>query len=148
LMRGRERRRWYVAHEILYYEPKRRSLGNRGRLTVEENLILIRARSPEEAYRKAVKRGGLNEEDVRIDGVEGRCKFAGLRDLVLVYDELEDGAELEWNRFEASGKDIRRIVKRKREMQAFAPAGPTTRPRTARPSPIPRAASPATPTTR
>jgi hypothetical protein len=111
--------KWYISHELLYFHTKRQ--GPKGlNLTVWENLILLKARNPEDAYRKALKRGRLNEQSVRIDGEEGYCKFRGLRDLVLVQDELEDGAELEWREFRMNGTDLVGMTKRKRQMQAFS----------------------------
>jgi hypothetical protein len=120
-----KKRKWYISHELLLFEPQS-AKGYRGtrKFVVWENLILIKARSPEEAYRKALKHGRLNEEKVKIDGEEGRCKFKGLRDLVLVYDELEDGAELEWHDLRKGVSELVRMVKPKRQMQAFN-VGPT-----------------------
>ena len=56
---------------------------------------------------------------MKIDGKDGLCKFRGLRDLALVYDELEDGAELEWRVLRISPGELDRLVTTKRKMQAF-----------------------------
>ena len=112
-------RNWYIAHEILYFEPKlpRKSKGTEW--TVWENLILIKAKSPQQAYQKAIEHGRASEQAVRIDGEEGLCRFRGLRDLTLVYDELEDGAELEWRVLRISPGKLDRLVTTKQKMEAF-----------------------------
>jgi len=117
-MRSIKPRGWYISHEVLSFQTKRPG-PKEVKLTVWENLVLIKARNPEEAYRKALKRGRWNEEEVKIDGVDGYCKFKGLRDLVLIYDELEDGAEVEWREFQVNGAELSRMIKRKQRMQAF-----------------------------
>ena len=120
-------RKWYIAHELLCFDTNTKKTGGRikkHKLVVWENLVLIKARSPEEAYRKALKHGRLSEEKVEIDGEDGYCRFKGLKDLVLIYDDLEDGAELEWHDLRLSVSELRRTSKRKKQMQAFN-VGPT-----------------------
>lgn len=56
---------------------------------------LIRARSPEEAYEKAIKLG--EEEQAAYENPEGKqvtIIFRGLTDLNVIHEDLEDGAEL------------------------------------------------------
>jgi hypothetical protein len=113
-------RKWYISHELLSFGTKKSKNGrNDEKLVVWENLVLINAKSPEDAYRKAIKHGSLNEENVKINGKEGYCSFNGLRDLVLIYDDLEDGSELEWHDLRLNPSELRRLVKRKKQMQAF-----------------------------
>ena len=113
-------RKWYIAHELLYFDTKEtRDRRKKHKLVVWENLVLIKAKSPEEAYRKALKHGHLSEEKVKIDGEDGWCRFKGLKDLVLIYDDLEDGAELEWHDLRLAVSELGRIAKRKKQMQAF-----------------------------
>jgi hypothetical protein len=113
---------WYVAHELLYFvRKKEKNRAKNQKVVVWENLVLINARSAEQAYRKAMKHGRLSEENVRINGDEGYCKFKGLRDLVLIYNELEDGTELEWHDMRLSAAELDRITKPKSQMQAFNP---------------------------
>jgi Domain of unknown function (DUF4288) len=111
-------RKWYISHEILSFHTKHPSLRRR-KITVWENLVLINARNPNEAHRKATEHGRLSEQDVKIDGKDGICKFDGIKDLVLVYDKLESGTELEWHGLQLSEPEIKRMVRRKQQMQAF-----------------------------
>jgi hypothetical protein len=114
-------RMWYISHELLSFGTKKARGGPKGgKLVVWENLVLIRAKSPEEAYRKALKHGRLNEEKVKIDGEDGYCRFKGLKDLVLIYDDLKDGSELEWHDLRLDISKLRSLVKPKGQMQAFS----------------------------
>lgn len=117
-----KRRTWYVAHELLCFQPEGKTRQKRAKWTVWENLILTEARSPEEAFRKAVARGHQNEGPVKINGQHGYCRFMGLRELTFVYDELEDGAELEWRVFELDRAALGRLVTAKQKLQAFGPS--------------------------
>lgn len=110
---------WYIAHEILYFEPKLQQKSKKTEWTVWENLILLKAKSPHEAYQKAIEHGRASEQAVKINGKDGLCRFRGLRDLTLVYDKLEHGAELEWRVLRISPGKLGRLVTTKRKMQAF-----------------------------
>jgi hypothetical protein len=112
-------RQWYISHEILCAEPYDQETDEP--LTVWENLILIRANSPEEAYEKANQHGRDSEEEIRIDEKKGRHRFVGLKDLVLIYDDLEDGAELEWHEMELTRAQAKELTKQKEQLHAFNP---------------------------
>ena len=114
-----QKRKWYISHEILCAEPDEQA--NDEPLTVWENLILIHADSPEEAYEKANQHGRDSEEEIRVDEKKGRQRFCGLKDLVLIYDDLEDGAELEWHEMELTRAQARELTKPKEQLHAFNP---------------------------
>jgi hypothetical protein len=62
---------------------------------VHYNLTLVRADSPEEAYSKALVFGKHHESSyTNPDGKHVQAVFRGLRNLFVIYDELEDGAEI------------------------------------------------------
>jgi len=62
---------------------------------VHINTVLIRARSAEEAYEKAMANGREGEHSYEnTDGQMVTIRFRGLRNLVYVYGGLEDGDEL------------------------------------------------------
>jgi Domain of unknown function (DUF4288) len=68
------------------------------RNVVHTNLVLIRADSPEEAYPKAVELGAAGEQSYEnLDGTRVEFRFRGLRELSVIYDELEHGAELTYS---------------------------------------------------
>jgi hypothetical protein len=80
---------WYVAEivERIRVQGDRRSL-------VHVNTCLIRAKTPDEAYDKALRLGERRQTVyVNSHGKEVRIAFLGLQDLNVVHDALEDGAE-------------------------------------------------------
>ena len=110
-------RKWYISHEVFTIEAD--SDVNAITTEVMENLILIRADSPQEAYEKALSHGAISESDITVDDNPGRVAFKGLRELSLIYDELVDGAELEWREYELERDKIDKMLKSKDELQAF-----------------------------
>ena len=81
---------WYVAElvEEICVEGDARNV-------VHRNLVLVKASSPEDAYRRAMDLGQQRELTYR--NPEGRTvvsRFRGLRELDVVHDPLEHGAEL------------------------------------------------------
>jgi hypothetical protein len=111
--------RWYISYEILAFEYKDAHL--QSEFTVWENLILVRADSPDEAYVKAVEHGNLSEEEVTINEKPGFCRFRGIRKLVPIYEELDDGAEIEWREYELGKDRLEALIPAKEELQAFQP---------------------------
>lgn len=120
---------WYVASVLIrleWYDEK----DNDNNLDLQwlawENQILIKANDPEEAYVKALKRGKLDEVNGEVwetDNEErkGRWKFEGLTSLLLIYDDLEDGAEIAWTEYkDESIKKIKSWVKAKEELEVFS----------------------------
>jgi Domain of unknown function (DUF4288) len=110
--------RWYVAREILYFEYADISLQQD--YLVWENLVLLNAQSPEQAYQKAIKHGKDSEEEVTIDNHKGFCRFKGLKTLSPVYDDLEDGAEIEWLKYEVEKEQLQALAKDKEDLLVFA----------------------------
>lgn len=108
-----------MSHEILSFETSRMRRSAHIKRVVWENLILVNARGPKEAYRKALRHGRSNEGPVKIGDEDGHCWFKGLRDLVLIYDPLEDGTEIEWHELQLSSSQLDRLVRKKHQMQAF-----------------------------
>ena len=109
---------WYIAGLVLEHTIE----GDR-RNVVHVNTHLIEANSPEEAYRKADALGLAGEQQyLNTEGKQVRVTFRGLRDLDVVHDDLEDGAELFYK--ESVGvleDDLRRWVTSKEALSAFAP---------------------------
>ena len=81
---------WYLAELVL-----ESSVQDDSRNVVHVNIHLVRADSQFEAYDKAVKLGRESEQEyINTDGLPVRIRFRGLRDLNVIHDSLEDGAEL------------------------------------------------------
>jgi hypothetical protein len=91
------------------------------RYTTWENTILIKAKTSEEAYKKAVKMAkGDSSSYKNIYGQRVKWKFEGLISLVPINEKLEDGAELIWRDLSKFAlKTNRKRIKRKNELEAF-----------------------------
>jgi len=110
---------WYLSREIIYFEFADQT--NQDEYQVWENLILINAQDPEEAYQKALKHGFDSEGEVTIDGRKGRSRFKGLKTLIPVYEDIEDGAEIEWLEYVIGKDELESLVKPKEDLPAFQP---------------------------
>jgi hypothetical protein len=110
--------KWYLADIIEEIRVK----GNR-RNVLHANLVLIRADSPEEAYEKAMalgKRGNTKYKNP--EGKMVTIRFRGLKDLNVIYEELEHGSEITFSRkVGVSEKRIKRWIRPKKELGVFAP---------------------------
>jgi hypothetical protein len=98
-----------------------------GSHSIYVNTILVKANSVEEAYKKALGFGeGYNSlASTDEDGKEVKVSFRGLRDLLLIYEELEDGAELMYQEFEKiTEEEIAAMVTPKEKLGAFENHGP------------------------
>lgn len=84
---------WYLADVVQQlYDPVS---GNR---SIRLNLVLVRADHPETAYEKALK-VGEKYTYIQLDPpLESR--FLGLRGLYDIYDDLEDGAEVIFSKYD------------------------------------------------
>jgi Domain of unknown function (DUF4288) len=113
--------KWYLADIV----EEIRVQGDR-RNVVHTNLVLVRADSPDEAYKKATalgKRG--NTEYKNTEGKMVTIRFRGLRDLNVIHDELEHGGEIIFERdLAVSEKKIRSWIPPKRKLGVFAPIRP------------------------
>jgi hypothetical protein len=89
------------------------------------NTHLIRANSPDEAYEKALNLGKLYEDTwTNSDGEQVISRFRGLRDLLLVYEKLEDGAEIMWEEQEdVSEQDIQEMIKPRTQLGSIEAHG-------------------------
>ncbi len=109
--------KWYLAWIVL-----ESIIGGDSRNVVHTNLMLVRADSPDEAYSKAVELGRAAE--MTYENPQGEpvvSVFRGLRELCVIYDELEDGAELTYEEeFGVSNDEIERNIKSKERFAVFS----------------------------
>jgi hypothetical protein len=109
---------WWLFNEVeQWVSDRQKKLTSRSRCRVYENLRLVRARSRDEAYRKAMKlgRSGLPSRTKA-----GKWQFVGISMLLPVYEPLDDGSELLWrDRGNMPLSKIRTLVKTKRELPVF-----------------------------
>jgi len=113
--------KWYLADivEEVRVEGSRRNV-------VHTNRTLIRADSPEEAHEKAVALGKCgNTAYKNPKGKTVTIRFRGLKDLNVIHDELEHGAEISFSRaVSVSEKEIKSWIPPKRRLGVFAPVEP------------------------
>jgi len=107
---------WYVADLV---EEIR--VAGRKRQTIYVNTVLIKADSPEAAFRKALclgKKGNTRYKNTYGENVS--CRFHGIRELNVVHEPIEDGCELFFRskpRMTAEG--IARMVSKKADLAVF-----------------------------
>lgn len=91
---------WYVGtYQIRFVELARGGTDDpERRFLVWENTVLVRASSLEEAYDKVEAIGMAATEPYQggPEGVDVQWVYEGVIDLLPVYEELEDGAEILW----------------------------------------------------
>jgi hypothetical protein len=104
--------KWYLAWLVLeiIVEDDPRNI-------VHINLMLIRADSPGEAYEKAIELG--KESEISYENPDGKSVvhvFRGIRDLNVIHDELEHGAELNYEEnVGVSNEKIERMLRPRSE---------------------------------
>ena len=110
--------RWYFADIVLEH----RIDGDR-RNVVHVNTHLIEAESPEQAYRKALTVGRQAQSRyVNTEGKQVRVRFRGLRELNVIHEDLQDGAELSYEEsVSVPEKVLQRWARRKKNLGVFAP---------------------------
>ena len=111
---------WFLAELIQQFE-----YANDDKRDVWINTILVKANSPEEAYEKALKFGeSYNDRYINPDGIEVTVTFRGLRNLYLIYEDLEDGAEILYEDIEEiSEEEIAAMVTPKEQLAAIQAHG-------------------------
>ena len=117
---------WYVATYVERFAFADENDANpRRRCRAWKNAILVRARTPEEAYRRALGIATANADCPWTNhrGVSGKLVFEGFTNLVPLYDALEDGAELAWWDFSnVAVSTVKRMVKPKHRLEVFTKA--------------------------
>jgi hypothetical protein len=111
---------WYLAELVMKV-----TVAGDPRNVVHQNLTLIRASTPEEAYEKAIK-FGKDGEDV-YNNPEGKAvniRFEGVSDLTQIYEDLEDGSELAFSETVGMPEErIRALVPPRDRLPAFRAPG-------------------------
>jgi len=110
--------RWYLADIVLEH-----SVEGDPRNVVHINTHLVEAESADEAYEKSFDLGRASElEYANTEGRLVRVMFRGLRELDVIHDSLEDGAELSYR--ESVGVPEERLrdwVISRQQLGVFAP---------------------------
>jgi|SRR5579862_2374913 len=120
-----ESAKWYLAEIV-----QQITVEGDPRNVVHTNLVLVRADSPEEAYEKAMELGTAgNQSYENPGGYRVTFRFRGLRDLNVIHDELEHGAELIYDeKTDMDEPAIQKWVSPKEELGVFRPRTRSTGP--------------------
>ena len=115
---------WFVAVLVERFEYYNEDKSNPNRRCIaNENICLIKAKDAEVAYKKAVELGKSTEEDEGIDDErrKGRWIFVGITELLPVYEDIEDGAEILWTEHRNKAvSTIEKMVSKKEDLQIFS----------------------------
>lgn len=116
---------WYIVEIIEKCEPvERNEKQELRRVTTWGNHHLIKADSPEKAFDKAEKLGKEAEyKFTNSDKIEMEWIFVGIGELLPIYEDIEDGAELMWNDygFISNRRTMRMPYKKKELMKLIKP---------------------------
>jgi hypothetical protein len=116
---------WYIVEIIEKCEPvERNEKQELRRVTTWGNHHLIKADSPEKAFDKSVKLGKEAEyKFTNTDKIEMEWIFVGIGELLPIYEDIEDGAELMWNDygFISNRRTMRMPYKKKELMKLIKP---------------------------
>lgn len=110
---------WYIVEIIEKCEPvERNEKQELRRVTTWGNHHLIKADSPEKAFDKAEKLGREAEyKFTNSDKIEMEWIFVGIGELLPIYEDIEDGAELMWNDYGfISNRRTMRMPYKKKEL--------------------------------
>ncbi len=116
--------KWYLANLIefaIIRSKKTLKILNEKNPEFWDNLVLIKAGGSDSAYKKANKIGNiLSGPYTNTDGDYVEWKFAGVRELVEIYNPLEDCEELAYSEGSApSFKAIRKLIPPKNKLGLF-----------------------------
>jgi Domain of unknown function (DUF4288) len=109
---------WYLAELVMKI-----AVAGDPRFVVHQNLTLIRAGSPDEAYEKALSFGKAGEDSYdNPDGKVVQISFEGISDLTEIYEDLEDGSELAFKEVVGlSEEQMRALILPRDRLPAFLP---------------------------
>jgi len=109
---------WFFAQIVLEI----RVVGSK-RNIVHVNCVLVRARSPEAAFERAIEMGKrANSSYINELGNRVTNRFRGLRELDVIHEPLEDGCEIMYTeKLGMTERGLRKLVRAKRQLEVFLP---------------------------
>ena len=110
--------KWFLAELVMKI-----TVADDPRNVVHQNLVLVRASSADEAYEKALRFGKNGE--ISYDNPAGKTvqiSFEGVSDLIDIYEDLEDGSELDFHyTVDKPEERIQSLVLPRERLRAFLP---------------------------
>lgn len=109
---------WYVVSYLLRFVEldDERKNDDEARFLSWENTILVRANNLDDAYKKGMTVARENAKPYKggPDGIPVQWTLMGITDVLPVYEELGDGAEILWTeRAPRKLKNLKQLVRRK-----------------------------------
>ena len=113
---------WYLGSYLIRFIETKSTKNNdpEERFLSWENTVLIRANNLDEAYEKVVAIGNDQTEPYLggPDGTPVQWVFEGITDLLPIYEQLEDGAEIAWAEHAPRKlKNLQKMVRQKDEFK-------------------------------
>jgi len=123
LYRNRSPHGWWIGTYIERFEfhDEDRSNPNR-RCLAYENTVLLKAKNREEAYRKLIALGSIKTSECwdTFTGRRGVWRFEGPRQLLPIYDKIDDGAEVLWTvHRNRPVRSIQSLVRTRKQLPVF-----------------------------
>ena len=111
-----EDKKWYIAELVMECQIEQEP-----RNVVHVNIVLVRADSPQEAFEKAEQLGKESEDSyLNHNNQQATWYYRGLRDLNVIYDDLEHGAELMFEEeIGVSEDEVQDMLREKSELNVF-----------------------------
>lgn len=111
---------WYIGSYLIRFVELNhgRNEDPEQRFVSWENTLIVRANDLDEAYDKIVENAGLDTRPYKggPHGVPVQWIFEGVTELIPIYEELRDGAEVMWlERKPTKLKNLRKTVRQKGE---------------------------------
>ncbi len=112
---------WYIAELVVECQ-----IEDEPRNVVHVNILLVQADSPENAFVKAEQLGQESENSyLNPNSKVVTWTYRGLRDLIVIDDELEHGAELMFEEeIGISEADVQAMLRQKSQLNVFRPHKP------------------------
>ena len=109
---------WFLAKLVEEYR-----VDGYKRNVIHINYVLIQAKTPEDAYRKAIKLGKKSNNTWK--NPAGQIvvhNFLGLRELDVIHGPLEHGCEIMYKeRMGMNRAGVRKLIRKKSQLEAFLP---------------------------
>ncbi len=87
---------WYLVFALLKFVPDDELTHTLEYEHLWENTYLLKASHPTVAYDRGLKIAKKDEESIEFKGKKGAWVLAGIKQVLPIYEDVKDGAELFW----------------------------------------------------
>jgi hypothetical protein len=116
--RNRSPSGWWIFREVeQWISDRQRKLTSRSRCLVWHNTRVLKAKTREEAYRKAMKFAMIGDGTRT---VAGHWRSLGISMLLPIYEDIDDGAEILWEETESMTiAKANALIRTKKQLSVF-----------------------------